>query len=66
MNQLEFGSKKKTLYSIAILHSKRFRRGRSITRKGRMLFNKELRMAKAKIKQYGIRLTKKLPAAFKR
>lgn len=61
MNQLEFGTKKKTLYSLAILHSGRFREGRMETKEGRKLYNKELMMAKRKIKQYKIDLEEPLP-----
>ena len=65
MNQLEFGSKDKTLYSIAILHSPNFRNGRKNTKEGRRLYNKELRIAKQKIKQYKINLEKPLPNRLK-
>lgn len=61
MNQLEFNSKERTLYSIAILHSPQFREGRSKTEKGKRLYNKELRTAKRKVKQYNIQLNKPLP-----
>lgn len=61
MNHLEFGSKQRTLFSIAILHSERFRQSRSMTRKGKMLYNKELRIAKRKVRQHKIHLNKELP-----
>lgn len=60
-NQLEFNNKERTLYSIAILHSGRFREGRSQTKVGRRLYNKELRIAKRKVKKYKIKLNKPLP-----
>lgn len=64
-NMLEFGSKGRTLYSIAILHSPQFREGRSKTKKGRMLYNRELKKARKKIRQYKIKLNKPLPKRMK-
>ena len=61
MNQLEFGTKKKTVFSIALLHTKNFRESRNETPEGRRLYNKELRIAKRKIKQYHIELNEPLP-----
>jgi len=63
MNQLEFKNKRETLYSISILYSPQFRKGRRSTKEGRKLYNKELRLARQKIKQYKIHLTKSLPRA---
>jgi len=65
LNQLEFGNKQRTLYSIAILYSKNFRKSRMKTKEGRRLYNKELRLANRKVKQYKINLTKKLPKKMK-
>jgi len=61
MNQLEFRSKKQTVFSIALLHSKGFRKSRSETEEGRRLYNKELKMAEDKIKEYKIDLKEPLP-----
>jgi len=61
LNKLEFGTKKRTLFSIAILHSSRFRKSRSETKAGRRLYNNELMLAKRKVRQYKIKLTKPLP-----
>ncbi len=65
MNQLEFNSKQRTLYSISILNSPSFRKGRRKTKEGRQLYNKELRLARKKVKQYNINLNKKLPKLMK-
>lgn len=61
MNQLEFGTRKQTLFSIAILHTKKFRKSRIQSSKGRHLYNHELWLARQKIKQYGIKLRQPLP-----
>ena len=61
MNQLDFGNKKQTLLAIAILHSSKFRDSRSETLEGRRLYNKELKIAKRKVKQYHIELNEDLP-----
>lgn len=61
MNQLDFNNKEQTVYAISILNSPQFREGRSETKEGRKLYNKELRMAKQKIKKYNIQLSKPLP-----
>lgn len=64
LNQLEFGSKKKTLFSISLLHTENFRESRGETPEGRLLFNKELNIAERKVKQYKINLSKPLPERF--
>ena len=61
MNKLEFGTKKKTVFSIALLHTKNFRESRNETPEGRRLYNKELETAKRKVKQYKINLNEPLP-----
>jgi len=60
-NKLEFKTKKQTLFSISILYMKRFKKSRSETKEGRLLYNRELALARKKIKQYKIHLTKPLP-----
>lgn len=61
MNKLEFGTKKKTVFSIALLHTKNFRESRNETEEGRRIYNKELETAKRKVKQYKINLNEPLP-----
>lgn len=65
LNRLEFGSKKQSLFSIALLHAEKFREGRSETKQGRMLYNEEIRIAEQKVKQYKIHLDKPLPERMK-
>lgn len=64
-NRLEFGSKKKTMFSLSLLHSGSFKKGRRSSEAGRRMFNQELNIAKGKIKQYKINLKKKLPKRMK-
>lgn len=49
------------MFSIALLHSKGFRKSRNETEEGRKLYNKELKMAEDKIKEYKIELKEPLP-----
>lgn len=62
LNKLEFSTKKKTVFSIAILNSEKFRESRNQTPEGRRLYNRELEIAKKKVKQYNIHLNKELPS----
>jgi len=64
MKILKFNNVKQTLLSIAILHSKRFQEARKSTPEGRKLFNKEIELAKQKVREYGIKLSKPLPEKF--
>lgn len=60
-NRLNFGSRQATLFSIALLHAGSFRAGRAATPAGRRLYNRELVMARRKIRKYGITLRRPLP-----
>jgi len=61
LNRLNVKTKKQTLFSISLLHSKNFRKSRAKTPEGKKLYNNELEMVAKKVKQFGINLKKPLP-----
>ncbi len=64
-NSLDFSTKEKAQYSLAILHSPTFRFGRGQTPEGQKLFNKELVRARRSARRFKIRILTPLPEKMK-
>ncbi len=65
LNRLNVKTKQQVLLSNAIIRSKKFRKSRMKTKEGRKLLNEETELLKKKLKQFKIKLKKKLPPKVK-